>query len=97
MERVLSETPGTVRLIADPFGDSGTTALAAQFFGVKPTTIEVNPFLADLIEAKIAPLDFDVAADAFGKVVERVTSGNGPKRLIFPNAPTLDFSRTHPP
>ena len=90
VERVLSETPGTVRHIADPFGGSGTTALAFQLFGVKPTTIEVNSFLVDLIEAKIALLDFDVAVDAFGKVVERVASGNGSKRLIFPNAPTLD-------
>src|SRR5690348_3690978 len=37
----------------DPFGGSGTTALACQFLGVYPTTIEVNPFLADLIEAKL--------------------------------------------
>ena len=27
----------------DPFGGSGTTALASQFLGVAPTTIEVNP------------------------------------------------------
>ena len=63
VERALSESAGSVRHIADPFGGSGTTALAAQFFGVRPTTIEVNPFLADLIEAKIAPLDFDLAAE----------------------------------
>jgi hypothetical protein len=37
----------------DPFGGSGTTALAAQCLGVHPTTIEVNPFLADLMEAKL--------------------------------------------
>ena len=87
VERALSETPGTVRHIADPFGGSGTTALAAQFFGVRPTTIEVNPFLADLIEAKIAPLDFDMAVDAFRQVVERVATKSGPKRPVFPDAP----------
>ena len=87
VERALSETPGTVRHIADPFGGSGTTALAAQFLGVKPTTIEVNPFLADLIEAKIAPLDFDIAANAFGQVVERVSSGAEPKHPKFLGAP----------
>lgn len=87
VERALSETPGTVRHIADPFGGSGTTALAAQFFGVKPTTIEVNPFLADLIEAKIAPLDFDIANDAFRKIVKRVAREGGPKRPVFPDAP----------
>lgn len=86
VERALSESTGTVRHIADPFGGSGTTALAAQFFGIKPTTIEVNPFLADLIEAKIAPLDFDLAAEAFGQVVECVTRGCEPKRPVFAGA-----------
>ena len=87
VERALSETPGAVHHIADPFGGSGTTALAAQFLGIKPTTIEVNPFLADLIEAKIAPLDFDAAADAFGRVAERVAGGCAPRRPFFPGAP----------
>src|SRR4051812_22280573 len=36
----------------DPFGGSGTTALTCQLLGVRPTTIEVNPFLADLITSK---------------------------------------------
>ena len=86
VERALSESAGSVRHIADPFGGSGTTALAAQFFGVRPTTIEVNPFLADLIEAKIAPLDFDLAAESFGQVVECVARGCEPKRPVFPGA-----------
>jgi DNA modification methylase len=47
VERAINET-GKVRHVIDPFGGSGTTALAAQFLGAKPTTIEVNPFLADL-------------------------------------------------
>jgi hypothetical protein len=41
----------------DPFGGSGTTALTCQFLGVQPATIEVNPFLADLIEAKLCQYD----------------------------------------
>lgn len=41
----------------DPFGGSGTTALTAQFLGIRPTTSEVNPFLADLIEAKLHTYD----------------------------------------
>ena len=87
VERALCETPGAVHHIADPFGGSGTTALAAQFLGIKPTTIEVNPFLADLIEAKIAPLDFDAATTAFGGVVERVARGCAPDCPLFPGAP----------
>lgn len=45
------------RACIDPFGGSGTTALTAQFLGIRPTTIEVNPFLADLIEAKLSQYD----------------------------------------
>lgn len=41
----------------DPFAGSGTTALTCQFLGVRPTTAEVNPFLADLVEAKLASYD----------------------------------------
>ena len=87
VERALRETPGPVRHIADPFGGSGTTALAAQFLGIRSTTIEVNPFLADLIEAKIAPLDFDAATTAFGRVVERAARGCAPDGPLFPGAP----------
>ena len=87
VERALSETSGAVHHIADPFGGSGTTALAAQFLGIRPTTIEVNPFLADLIEAKITPLVFDAAASAFGRVVERVARGCAPKHPSFAGAP----------
>jgi len=45
------------RTCLDPFGGSGTSALTAQFLGIRPTTIEVNPFLADLIEAKLSTYD----------------------------------------
>lgn len=87
VERALSETAGTVHHIADPFGGSGTTALAAQFLGVRPTTIEVNPYLADLIEAKIASLDFAIATKAFGRIVEQVAADSPPSRPYFPGAP----------
>lgn len=71
IERAVTETPGYINHIADPFGGSGTTGLAGQFLGIRPTIIEVNPYLADLIESKIAPIDVDAAAVAFGRVVER--------------------------
>lgn len=48
-----------VRRCLDPFGGSGTTALACQFLGVHPVTFEVNPYLADLIEAKLTSYDVE--------------------------------------
>ena len=87
VEQGLTETAGRVRHIADPFGGSGTTALAAQFLGAKPTTIEVNPFLADLIKAKIASINLDLAAEAFGRIISHVARGDELRRPIFPGAP----------
>ena len=59
----------------DCFGGSGTTALTCQFLGIEPTTIEVNPFLADLIEAKLSKYDprrlIDDYAEVIGKVISR--------------------------
>lgn len=57
VEGVLRSMPNGVRTCLDPFGGSGTTALTCQFLGIHPTTIEVQPFLADLIEAKLTRYD----------------------------------------
>ena len=54
----------------DPFGGSGTTALASQFLGIRPVTIEVNPYLADLIEAKLTTYDVEQLIVDFKTVVE---------------------------
>ena len=51
--RAVNESPIQVRRCIDPFGGSGTTGLACQFLGVHPILVEVNPYLADLTEAKL--------------------------------------------
>lgn len=58
-----------VKNCCDPFGGSGTTALACQFLGVEPTTIEVNPYLADLIEAKLTTYDAERLVTDLGVVL----------------------------
>ena len=52
--RAIEESPIPVRRCIDPFGGSGTTGIACQFLGVHPALAEVNPYLADLIEAKLS-------------------------------------------
>jgi DNA modification methylase len=42
--------------VIDPFGGSGTSAITSQLLGLDATTIEVNPFLADVIKSKVIPL-----------------------------------------
>ena len=95
IDQAVRETPGRVRHIVDPFGGSGTTSLAAQFLGIRPTTIEVNPYLADLIEAKLAPIDFESIAAEFGKVVERAAACKDQSGPIFPGAPTTFVEPGH--
>ena len=87
VERALTETPMSVRHISDPFGGSGTTALAAQFLGARPTTIEVNPYLADLIEAKVSPIDFSRTGALYRQVVERAAANEDLTDPIFEGAP----------
>lgn len=81
---------GDAASIIDPFGGSGTTALAAQFLGIRPTTIEVNPFLADLIEAKICRYDMDQLVKGYARVAE-AASGKfvDPGQLISTSPPTF--------
>ena len=73
VERAVLESNIPVRRALDPFGGSGTTALASQFLGVLPTTVEVNPFLADLIEAKLCQYNADDLARDLGVVASKAT------------------------
>lgn len=65
----------------DPFGGSGTTALACQFLGISPTTVEVNPYLADLIEAKLSTYDADALAVDLARVLEFAEGSRSSARL----------------
>lgn len=74
-----------VRRSIDPFGGSGTTALASQFLGADPTTIEVNPYLADLIEAKLTSYDTEALLDDYRELLASVRDYDGD--VLFPGAP----------
>ena len=87
IETAFNETPGSIAHIVDPFGGSGTTALAAQFLGVKSTTIEINPFLADLIEAKISPVNLTRATSEFHIITENVSRDSCSDVPVFHGAP----------
>lgn len=52
----LGALPYKVDRCLDPFGGSGTTAVTCRMLGISSTVVEVNPFLADLIEAKLTPV-----------------------------------------
>lgn len=66
----LGALPYKVGSVLDPFGGSGTTAVTCRMLGISSEVIEVNPFLADLIEAKVTP----VSAAGFSASYERTMS-----------------------
>lgn len=84
--RAIQESKRSVLRCADPFGGSGTTALACQFLGVEPVTIEVNPYLADLIEAKLSSYDSDELVRSLGKLIKSV-EGSRPSLRRFSGLP----------
>jgi hypothetical protein len=57
---------------ADPFGGSGTTALTCQFLGIPSTTIEVNPFLCDLISSKLEVYEHKSLRETYLSVLRSV-------------------------
>lgn len=69
LQRAVTESRIRVTTCLDPFGGSGTSALACQFLGIDPTTIEVNPYLADLIEAKLCHYNADLLNRDFGRLL----------------------------
>lgn len=72
--QAVQESPIKVRRLADPFGGSGTSALTCQFLGVQPVTIEVNPFLADLIAAKLAVYHIPELLSALTRVARKANA-----------------------
>lgn len=58
-----------IRSCLDPCAGSGTTPLACQFLGIQPVAIEVNPFLADLIESKLEVVDGGLVARRCREVI----------------------------
>lgn len=85
--RAVRETPGGVEVLGDPFGGSGTSGLAGQFLGAKPQIIEVNPYLADLIQAKLQAYDFDALSSDFVSVMKAARGSFIDPEAFFAGAP----------
>ena len=93
--RAVKESPIPVERCIDPFGGSGTTALACQFLGVHPVIGEVNPYLADLIEAKLTayPSIAGLKDDLYAILQADITSAPVTARSRFAAVP-VTFRRT---
>lgn len=87
IKQAVHESPVPVRRLADPFGGSGTSALTCQFLGVEPVTIEVNPFLADLIAAKLAIYHVPELLTALTRVARKASSSRSRGAAIIRSLP----------
>jgi len=67
--KILRRLPIQPRNCLDPFGGSGTTALVCQFLGIESTTIEVNPLVADVAQAKLTHYDNDELCNSMQAVL----------------------------
>ncbi|WP_236701272.1 site-specific DNA-methyltransferase [Thalassomonas viridans] len=89
----IKKTPIKVNQILDPFGGSGTTSLTAQLLGIKPSTIEVNPFIADLIQSKLQTYNLDSLISDWLEVVKSVDSQAINLELLYSNGPSTLYKR----
>jgi hypothetical protein len=87
IRKAIADTPLDAEGVLDPFGGSGTTALASQFLGVPSTTVELNPFLADVIRAKVGRYDADDLSTSLGRVCRRATRLHPDAAEFFSYAP----------
>jgi hypothetical protein len=68
VRQAIVDCPYTVQSVLDPFGGSGTTAMTSRILGLDSVSIEVNPFLADLIRVKVTP----TSASKFKALCDRI-------------------------
>lgn len=87
----LAENGRPVGRCIDPTGGSGTTALVCSFLGIDCDTVEVNPFMADLIAAKTRRYDTAaLSTDIAGVLAARPREGglaryeHAPPTLVQP-------------
>lgn len=87
--RAIQECRRPVTRCLDPFGGSGTTALACQFLGVEPVTVEVNPYLGDLIEAKLYSYDSDELVRSLSDIINNLKRSNSSLKRFAQLPPTF--------
>jgi len=68
----IDQHPSKVDICIDPFGGSGTTALTCQMFNVENHSIEVNPFLRDVIIAKTTQYDIAALKTSIDKFIDQL-------------------------
>ncbi len=85
----LGSLPYTPTHCLDPFGGSGTTSLTCRMLGLQSSSVEVNPFLADLIDAKLTPVSPSTLYAAYEGLISGLEVTAGDEELLAGMPPTL--------
>lgn len=85
----LGALPYKIDRCLDPFGGSGTTAVTCRMLGISSTVIEVNPFLADLIEAKLTPVPAANFCATYDSLLSNLNIESGDSLPIEGMPPTM--------
>lgn len=74
--------PYKVSRVLDPFAGSGTTSLTCRMLGIDSVSIELNPFLADLVLAKLTPVSPATFHDNCLKILEKIKISSVDHRIL---------------
>lgn len=85
----LGSLPYKVKHCVDAFGGSGTTAMTCRMLGISSTSVEVNPFLADLIETKLSPVAPAAFCAAYESLVTRLEITKADAQIVEGMPPTI--------
>lgn len=85
----LISLPYEVSTCVDPFGGSGTTAVTCRMLGISSASVEVNPFLADLIESKLVPIEPAEFCEAYEDLLRGLRTNKADRTPIAGMPPTL--------
>jgi DNA modification methylase len=83
----VASLPFRIERVIDPFAGSGTTSLVCSTIGIESFAIEVNPFLADLAEAKLTHIVGWKLLQAYSDVVKNVSFTSPNVRVLLQHAP----------
>jgi DNA modification methylase len=85
----ISSLPYKVERCLDPFSGSGTTAVTCRMLGISSVGVEVNPFLADLIEAKLTPIQSASFCESYENLISSLVKQSDDEILLPGMPPTL--------
>lgn len=88
IQQMINEDEDEVSSCLDVFGGSGTTALSSQLLGIASTTIEINPFLTDVIRAKTSSYNCSALSKDLEDVIERAEQVDADPAHCFEKVPS---------